>query len=133
MKQLYPYLIFTGNCREAMEFYRDCLDGEITLMQPFSEAPMDVPGEAKHLIFNSEMLAGDICIKASDNMPTNETISGNNFSMFTHFSEQAEMLTAFTKLSSDGNVMMPVGDTPTGGKFGMLADKYGVQWMLVSE
>ncbi|MEM7127760.1 MAG: VOC family protein [Chloroflexota bacterium] len=133
MKQLQPYLIFTGNCREAMEFYRDCLNGEMTLMDTLADSPMDVPEEAAHLIFNSEMRAEGISIRASDNLPSNETIFGSNFSLFTQFSDKEEMSDAYDKLSVGGEVMMPLADTPSGGSFGMFADKYGIQWMLVFE
>lgn len=132
MKSVHPYLIFTGQCREAMEFYCDCLGGEITFMHTLADAPFDAPDEAKHLIFHSEMRAGDIVIKASDNMPTNETVVGSNVFMFTQIADQEEMLNAFAKLSDGGNIINPLGDTPNGGKFGTFCDKFGVQWMVES-
>ncbi len=127
MKQLAPYLMFAGDCREAMEFYKECLDGEITVMDTFGNAPIDFPDEASNMIFNSEVRAGNICIKASDNPGlTKGSPSETNFSLFVSFTEGAEFKEAFEKLSADGDVTMKNGE-----HFMMLKDKFGISWMLV--
>ncbi|NNE98303.1 MAG: VOC family protein [Pyrinomonadaceae bacterium] len=128
MKTLTPYLMFTGKCREAMEFYRDCLDGEITIMQTCGEATIDFPEEASEMIFNSEMKAEGVCIKASDN-PANhgKEINESNFSLFVHFSEQAEFESVGEKLAEGGSITMQ-----DDGHFLMLQDKFGFSWMLTT-
>ena len=51
MKKLNPYLMFSGNCKEAMTFYKECLDGEIVSMETFENSPVDVPNECSHFRF----------------------------------------------------------------------------------
>lgn len=126
MKESLTYLIFKGDCSEAMSFYKDCLDGEINSMINFSDSPIKVAEENQKLIFDSELRAGNITIKASDSLPENNIKIGTNFSLFLTFSEKTEQEEVFDKLSSGGKVNMPLE-----GPFGMLTDKFGVQWMLV--
>lgn len=125
MKTLNPYLIFDGNCREAMTFYKDCLNGEITMMETFRESPVEVPDAALERIYNSVVVADDVKIMASDNMPNMETEKGKNFSMFVVFSDENEMKTVFEKLLGGGKATFPLENG-----FGMLTDKYGIQWMV---
>jgi PhnB protein len=131
MKQMNPYLIFNGNCKEAMTFYKKCLEGEIKSMQTFEDAPMEFPEEARHLIFDSELRAENIIIKASDSLPDNPMVIGKNFSLFVIFSDRKEIENVYNKLLEGGKINMLLEDTPSGGKFGMVADKFGIQWMLV--
>jgi len=125
MSTLVPYLIFSGTCKEAMEFYRDALDGEILFMHTFGESPIPVDEEAQHRIFNSELRAGNIRIKASDDMPGHRVTTGTNFSMFVSFSNAQAKAKVFSELSEGGKVLFPIEDN-----FGMVEDKYGIRWML---
>ena len=126
MKTLNPYLVFDGNCREAMSFYKDCLNGEIIMMETFGESPVEVAEAARERIYNSVVIADDIKIMASDNMPDAETEKGKNFSMFVIFSDESEMKTVFEKLLDGGGEIT----FPLENGFGMLTDKYGIQWMV---
>ena len=126
MSHLFPYLVYSGNCKEAMEFYAECLDGEIKFMQTFGESPIDVPEEAKNTIFNSELIAQGIRIKASDDLPGYEVKKGTNISLYISFPDEASKQTAFSRLAEGGKILFPIEDN-----FGMLTDKFGVQWMVV--
>lgn len=128
MKQLNPYLIFSGNCKEAMTFYQTCLGGEIALMQTFGESPIEVPPEHQHRIFNTIFKSERILIMASDDLPTHPVNKGSNFALFVNFSDQTEQQDVFAKLSEGGTVLMPLE-----GNFGMLSDKFGIQWMFAHE
>ena len=127
MKQALPYLIFSGNCREAMEFYAECLNGEITSIQTVGDSPMTVPVEHKDRIFDAELQAEGIRIKASDDMPGQPQAKGQNFAVFINFSDHDEQKQVFDKLSQDGHVQFPLENN-----FGMLVDKYEIQWMLAA-
>ena len=128
MKSLIPYLVFPGTCKQAMEFYADVLNGTITFMKPFSESPIPVPNAFKDRIFNSELKADNIHIKASDDLPDNEVKHGTNISLFLVFSKKYDKKEVFDRLSLDGKILFPIEDN-----FGMLKDKYGIQWMFVHE
>ena len=125
MTNVKPYLMFPGTCEEAMTFYSECLGGEITMIRRYDDAPFEVPKEYLQKVFNSEFQAGDVSVMASDTLPPYEAKAGSNFALFLAFSDTAEQEGAFAKLSAGGKVTMPLE-----GGFGMLTDKYGIQWML---
>ena len=128
MSSIIPYLVFPGTCKEAMEFYKEALNGEITLLQTFGESPVDVPPESENRIFNAELKAGGILLKASDDLPGHDVTQGNNISLFTVFSDSTSKKGAFERLAEGGKVLFPLDEN-----FGMLKDKYGMQWMFVHE
>ena len=111
-----------------MEFYKEVLNGEITLMQTFGESPVDVPPENEHRIFNAELKAGGIRLKASDDLPGHSVNQGNHISLYTVFPDSTSKREAFKRLAVGGKILFPLDEN-----FGMLKDKYGVQWMFVHE
>ena len=125
MKQLNPYLMFPGTCREALEFYASCLGGEITKMQTVGESPMDMPGAFQDRIFDAAMQAEGVLIRASDDQPGHEVTAGSNFALFVMFDDSAEQQQVFDKLAEGGRILFPLANG-----FGMVADKYQIQWML---
>ena len=125
MKQLIPYIMFPGTCKEALNFYTECLGGEITRLQTVAESHLQVAGEHKQRIFDSEFKADKIRFKASDDDPNQPLVAGQNFALFVDFSDETEQRAAFEKLSGGGKVLFPLEQT-----FGMVVDKYGIQWML---
>lgn len=126
MQPIIPYIAFPGTCRQAMHFYAEILNGEITAMQAFSEAPMEVPEALQNRIFNSELQAGSITIKASDDLPTHPVTAGNNMSLYVGFNDEEQKKEVFQKLSEGGQILFPITEN-----FGMLKDKFGIQWMVV--
>ncbi len=125
MKELKPYLIFTGNCQEALQFYAACFGGEITFMKTFADSPLNIPKEYEDRIFNSELRADNLCFMASDNVPPYATETGSNVCLFVAFSDHEEQKRVFDTLSRSGKVIMPFENG-----FGMAEDKYGFRWML---
>jgi len=126
MNAIIPYIAFPGTCKEAMEFYATTLNGEITTMQAFSEAPMEIPENLQDRIFNSELKAGNITIKASDDLPMHPVTPGSNMSLYVVFPNEEMKTDVFNKLSEGGKVLFPITDN-----FGMLKDKFDIQWMVV--
>ncbi len=127
-KNLKPYLMFPGTCKEALNFYKDCFGGEIVMMQTFADSPVEVAEELKQRIFNSEFRADNVHFMASDDLPNNKVSVGSNFALFVTFSDLAEEEKVFKKLSEGGKVLFPIGEN----SFGMLVDKYNIQWMMES-
>ena len=125
MKTLNPYVMFSGNCREALTFYSECLDGNIVSLRTFAESPLELPEEHGNRVFNAEFRAGKLYFMASDDLPDSQVTRGSNFAMFVAFSEQEEQERVFDRLSEGGKVLFPLANG-----FGMLADKYGIQWMV---
>lgn len=127
MKEAMPYLMFSGNCREALDFYKTCLDGEITSLQTIAQSPIEAPPEHQDRIFDAEFRADNVRFKASDDAPHQPAAKGANFAMFVMFTDGNEQKRVFEKLADGGQIQFPLED-----KFGMLVDRYQIQWMLVS-
>jgi PhnB protein len=129
MKNLTPYLTFSGECREAMNFYADCFNGEVKL-QTFKEAGTNFPEPYSQHIMHAELHAGDLVLFASDAQPDFVASVGNTISMTVNMDDEAEQDSIFNKLSVGGVVTQPLQTTFWGARFAMLNDRYGVQWML---
>ncbi len=125
MKRLNPYLMFSGNCREALHFYEDCMGGDIVTLQTYGESPLDIPAEHEGRVFNAEFRAADVRFMASDDLPDHGVTRGTNFALFLAFTEEEEQEEVFAGLSDGGKVLFPLANG-----FGMLVDKFGIQWML---
>lgn len=131
MNKLEVYLTFPGTCREALNFYKDVFGGEILSMQTFGEAPMESSEDQKDRIMHAQFKSDEIYFMASDGM--GESCSDNNgtqVSLSIDSSDEGEQEKIFNKLSEGGNITMPLQDTFWGAKFGMLVDKFGINWMF---
>jgi PhnB protein len=130
MKEINAYLIFNGNCREAMTFYQKCLGAELQMM-PFSDMPGDkVPPEAKDRLMHARLTKGATVLMASDNMPGMPFQRGDNFSVSLNCDSVQEIEKLFSALSEKGKVTMPLGETFWAARFGMFTDQFGINWML---
>ena len=131
MMQINSYLTFNGNCREAMTFYRDCLDGELDL-QTIGESPMadKLPAQMKQSILHATLTKGDMVIMASDMVGEKGLIKGNSVSLMLNCSSEDEIKTLYAQLSRGGEATHPLEDTFWNALFGDLTDKFGNQWLL---
>jgi PhnB protein len=130
MKTLIAYLNFDGNCAEAMKFYARCLQAELSML-PFSEAPGDFPKEAKNRAMHARLTsAGSPILMASDTMPGMPYRQGTNFSISVDCESIEEIERVFSSLGENGKVTMPLQDTFWGARFGMITDKFGINWMF---
>lgn len=131
MAQLNPYLSFSNNCREAMNFYKDSLGGELVL-QTVSELPemaAQMPPEMKDSIMHSVLTSGDIVIMASD-LNRENPVEGNTVHLCIQCKTENELNTFFSNLSKGGKITEPISDMPWGAKFGSLIDKFGKYWLF---
>ncbi|MBD1210342.1 MAG: VOC family protein [Ignavibacteria bacterium] len=131
MKNLNVYLTFAGTCKDALALYKEALGGEIVSLQTFGEAPTpNIPDDKKNNVMHAEFRAGDIYFMASDSMPEQPVILGNAVTLSISLDSLEEQESIFSKLSDGGAVTMPLQDTFWGARFGMLTDKFGINWML---
>lgn len=129
MKAINAYLIFNGNCREAMQFYAKCLGGELTLM-PFSEAPMEVPKENRNLIIHARLTKGDSVLMASDGQPGKPVRTGDNFWVNVQCENIPEIERIYGALREGGKATMELQETFWAVRFAMLTDRFGMNWMF---
>ena len=124
-----PYLTFNGNCKEAMDFYKNALDGKLEII-PFKDSPMEVPEDFKSKTMHATLTFGDAVIMASDNMPGQTSKQGDSMaiSIAENHIESAEKF--FNNLSDGAAIIISFEETFWGAKFGMLIDKFGFRWMV---
>jgi len=131
MAKLNPYLNFDNNCREAMNFYKECLGGEL-ILQTVAESPVmaaQMPPQFKDYILHSSLTNGDIVIMASD-LSREKRIEGNTVHLCINCNTENELNSFFKNLSAGGRVTEPLTDMPWGGRYGALTDKFGKHWVF---
>jgi PhnB protein len=129
-----PYLFFNGRCEEAIAFYREALGAEVTMQLRFKEAPdqsMVRPGQ-EDKIMHAHLQIGDAALLMSDGMCAGEQ-KFDGFSLSLLVADAAEAGRRFNALAAGGQVRMPLGETFFSPLFGMVADKFGVGWMVLVE
>jgi len=135
MAALNPYLNFDGKTEEAFNFYKSVFGGEFETMQKMSDTPMggQLSDDEKRRVMHVALPIGKGSIlMGSDIMPSmgHKLSVGNNvhITIIAESKEEADRL--FKGLSAGGTVTMPLDMAFWGAYFGMLVDKYGVQWMI---
>lgn len=131
MIKLETYLFFDGNCAEAMQFYERALGGTLRLVKA-SEAPGGPP-DAGNLIMHAHLEAGGAVILASDWMESSPYPGKSGFSVTLEAATTAEGKKLFDNLAEGAKVNMPYGKTFFSDGFGMLVDRFGTPWMVMSE
>ena len=129
------YLIFSGNCEEALQFYAQCLGGKISFLSRFRETPAasSVAPEQLDKIIHASLQIGDTVLMASDGMDSKGQAAPSGFSLSinTETPEEAERI--FALLAEGGKVTMPLTPTFWATRFGMLNDRFGTPWMVNCE
>ena len=132
--QLTPYLFFNGRCDEALAFYRQALGAEIVMLMRFREAPDPpppgmLPPGSEDKVMHSHARIGDAEFMASDGNCSGQP-GFQGFSLSLTLPTEADVDRAFAALAEQGRVDMPAGKTFWSPRFGMVTDRFGVQWML---
>lgn len=131
--QLTPYLMFNGNCEEALKFYARALDGEIKDLMRFEGSPVEsmaTEGD-KQRVMHSHFVAKELMFMASDTGEGGPILNPNGMvHLSINFDSAAQQEKVFNALSEGGVAGMPLQDTFWGARFGMVTDKFGICWML---
>jgi len=123
-----PYISFSGNCQEAINFYIEALGAELVFMQKVGDSPMKDMGPAD-AVMHCRLQIGDTQIMASDNMGRPMTM-GNNITLAIGLDDLDKAKEMFDRLAEGGSVTMPIQSTYWAAGFGMLMDKFGINWMF---
>ena len=130
--QLQPYVFFDGRCEEAIEFYKKTLGSEVKALMRWKDSPdksMATPSNADK-VMHSSIKIGETTMMASDGRNTGHPeFKGFSLSLIAANAAEAEKL--FKALGDGGQVQMPLSKTFFSPSFGMVADKFGVSWMIV--
>ena len=128
------YLIFDGNCREAVEFYADVFQTEKPVIMAFGDAPPDpnftIPEEAKNLVMHTNINIRGSRVMFSDNWPGSPYTVGNHVSITLVDTDEDYIRASFEKLKQGGQVTMELQETFWSKCYGSIKDKFGVDWQL---
>lgn len=133
MVSLTPFLLFDGNCAEAMRFYQSCLGGELSITE-MGGTPMggDLPAATRATVAYARLRSGVIELSATDwRHPTRAPRPGNTVAMYLSGGVEAELRELFDRLSegADAALRDDLREMPF-GLYGHLADRYGVHWFF---
>ena len=132
--QVQSYLFFDGRCEEAIEFYKKTLGAKVEMLMRFKENPDQQPGMyppgSEDKILHASFRIGDTMVMASDGYAKGKP-EFKGFSLAVTAKTEAEADTIFNALANGGQVQMPLTKTFFSPKFGMVADKFGVGWMVM--
>ncbi len=139
--QVQPYLMFDGRCEEAVEFYKTALGATVEMLMRFKESPeqpqddgcagagMDITAMGEKIMHVS-LRIGDSAVMASDGMCKGQPrFDGISLSLAARDEREADKV--FAALAEGGTVQMPLAKTFFSPRFGMVADKFGVSWMVL--
>jgi PhnB protein len=132
--QVQPYLFFDGRCEEAIEFYRGAVGAEVTMLMRFKDSPAPptegcMPPGAENKVMHASLRIGDATVLASDGRCTGQP-NFQGFALSLTARDEAEAERMFAVLGNGGQVQMPMTKTFFSPRFGMLADRFGVSWMV---
>ena len=128
-----PYLFFEGRCEEAVEFYRRALGAEVTMLMRYKDSPVPqehaIPPGAGDKVMHASLRIGDTTLLASDGHCVGRPVF-QGFALSLTVPDDAEAERAFNSLADGGQVQMPLTKTFFSSRFGMVADRFGVSWMI---
>ncbi|MDQ3683154.1 MAG: VOC family protein [Bacteroidota bacterium] len=133
--KLTPYINFNGQCEEALNFYAKVLGGEVKHLSRFEGSPAEDMSADKQKILHATFEAGEVAFMASDSGESESASSNGGMVHLTlsDFQSAKELDKVFAALSEGGKITMPLQDAFWGARFGMLIDKFGVNWMFNHE
>lgn len=133
MFHLVPYLHFNGNAEEVLNFYKEAFNGEILLISRYSDSPMQVEENWKNKIVHSRLKFGNNIIMVSDSHNGQLASKEGNIQLSVEVDDENKIEEVFNKLAEGGKATMPLAKQFWGAMFGMLQDKFGVNWMFNHE
>ncbi len=136
--QVQPYLFFNGRCEEAIDFYKRTLGAQVEMLMRFKDGPPPPPeseqcaggAASPDMVMHACFKVGEASIMASDGMGTG-ALDFKGFSLSVTAGSEAEAEKLFAALGDNGQVQMPMAETFFAHRFGMVADKFGVSWMVI--
>ncbi len=126
-----PYLFFNGRCEEALDFYRKALNAEVTVVMHYKDSPVPATHGSADKVMHANFRVGETQIMASDG----DSIDGPDFQGFgltLNVPTEADANRMFAALEEGGEVQMPLTKTFYSPRFGMVRDRFGIMWMILT-
>ena len=133
--QVQAYLFFAGRCEEAIDFYKKTLGAEVMMLMRFKDSPEPpqpgmIPPGSEEKVMHASLRIGDTVVMASDGR-CDGAAAFKGFSLSLTVAHEAEADRVFAALAEGGQVQMPLAKTFFSPAFGMVADRFGVSWMVL--
>lgn len=125
-----PYLAFSGDCQQAIDFYANCFNAEVTKRITYENSKIDIPESYKNKLQHAEVKGNGIHILAYDAAPDTPLNSGNKIHMSIDLKNAEKGKKLFKKLSEGGQVNNPFNEEDWGALYGRCTDKFGIHWMV---
>ncbi|WP_226580347.1 VOC family protein [Halobacillus litoralis] len=129
LKQATPYLIFPGNAKEALNFYKTVFEGEISSVQTFGEADMDIPEGTEDRILHARFKKDELFFMVSDSFGPSVQI-GEQVSLVLEVESHEEIQIYYDRLINGGKVLMELQDTFWGATYAKVQDPFNIVWDL---
>jgi len=131
--QIQPYLFFDGRCEEAIAFYKETLGAQVQMLLHYKDAPDQsmVKPETKDKVMHASLRIGETDVNASDGHCTGQP-DFKGFGLALTAATDADSKRIFTALGAGGEVRMPMEKTFFASSFGMVSDRFGVLWMVMT-
>ena len=131
MAQVNPYINFNGKCREAMDFYKNCIGGDLMIM-PVEGSPLEAhcPPTMRDQIAHASLTKNGFVLMATDMTGPEGYKPGNNIAVSVNCDSEEEIGSFYNRLSEGGRVMESLKLQFWGALFGVVVDKFGICWML---
>jgi PhnB protein len=133
--QVQTYLLYNGRCQEALDFYQKAVGAEVVFLMHYNQSPEPcgpIPAGFENKVMHASFRIGDTDLMASDGNSA-EPAKFEGFSLSLKFKTPEQAARAFAALGEGGQVQMPLMTTFFSPKFGMVADRFGVSWMVLVE
>ena len=129
-----PYLFFDGRCQEALDYYVSALGAKVEMSMRFKDSPEpaghgQMPPGSENNVMHASFRIGDTVVMASDGYGKGKPVF-QGFALSLDAKDEAEAKRLFDSLADGGQVQMPLAETFFSPRFGMVADRFGVSWMV---
>jgi PhnB protein len=131
--KLVPYLLFRGNCEEALNAYKVIFGGEANVVSRFGSTSYPVPESHKDKIMHASFVFDGNTIMMSDAMPESTIDHGNGLALSISLNSEERTRRIFEGLAENGKVLMPLEKQFWGALFGQVTDRFGIRWMVNCE
>ncbi len=131
--KLTPYLHFSGNAEEALNFYVSAFNGKIEMFSRYDDSPMPSDEDWKQKIMHARLVFDNNMIMISDAFKGGEVKTDGNIQLSIEMDDAEAMEIIFNKMAIGGTITMPLQPQFWGAIFGMLKDKFGISWMFNCE
>ena len=125
---LNAYLMFNGNCREAINFYQTVFGGTVNVMT-FGQTDPNASDFIRDRIMHSDLMGGDAEFMACDT-PVEGALSSGNINLALSGNDEERLTKMFEALSVGGTITVPLAKQMWGDVFGAIQDKFGIEWMV---